>query len=121
MFIVVGLPETNLLAEGAFDLAEPHLLAAGKRDSARLLADMMAEWSTVGGTPGAFALRGTIPYVCVSAFPLTHSYLSCLDTFKMAIFCPRACLLHTLSPLFPDSIRLCNRRPFLLDLIARWF
>jgi golgi to ER traffic protein 4 len=48
-------------SEGAFEAAEPHLLAAGKRDSARVLADMFVQWSSTGGAPGAFALRGTIP------------------------------------------------------------
>jgi hypothetical protein len=60
--VVFNVGSTSLPGkEGSFDLAEPHLLAAGKRDSARLLAEMMAEWSKMGATPGAFALRGTIP------------------------------------------------------------
>ncbi|KAF8071578.1 hypothetical protein FPV67DRAFT_1411743 [Lyophyllum atratum] len=49
--------------EGSFELAEPHFLASGKRDSARLLADMFIEWSSAGGTPGPFALKGVIPYL----------------------------------------------------------
>ncbi|KAG6831509.1 hypothetical protein H0H92_009777 [Tricholoma furcatifolium] len=49
--------------EGAFDAAESHLLASGKRDSARLLAEMFTRWSAEGGTAGAFALRGIIPYL----------------------------------------------------------
>ncbi|KAI0076183.1 DUF410-domain-containing protein [Panus rudis PR-1116 ss-1] len=52
-----------LYKEGAFEQAEPHLLQAGKRDSAHVLADMFAEWSSQGGTPGAFALRGVLPYL----------------------------------------------------------
>ncbi|KAF8840215.1 hypothetical protein BDN67DRAFT_930847 [Paxillus ammoniavirescens] len=52
-----------LYKEGAFDAAEPHFLASGKRDSARLLAQMMVDWSAVGGLPGIFALRGTLPYL----------------------------------------------------------
>jgi len=48
--------------EGAFVEAEPHLLAAGKRDSARMLAEMMVDWS-IGNNPGHFALRGTLPYL----------------------------------------------------------
>ncbi|KDQ59139.1 hypothetical protein JAAARDRAFT_33871 [Jaapia argillacea MUCL 33604] len=52
-----------LYKEGSFAAAEPHLLAAGKRDSARTLAQMMVEWSAAGGEPGTFALRGTIPYL----------------------------------------------------------
>lgn len=52
------------ILDGAFDLAEPHFLASGKRDSARLLAQMLAEWHAAsGGSPGAFALRGTLPYL----------------------------------------------------------
>jgi len=53
--------------EGAFVEAEPHLLAAGKRDSARVLAEMMVDWSA-GTNPGHFALHGVLPYV--SPFPL---------------------------------------------------
>ncbi|KAG1738442.1 uncharacterized protein EDB91DRAFT_1138917 [Suillus paluster] len=52
-----------LYKDGAFDVAEPHFLASGKRDSARLLANMMVEWSAAGGAPGIFALRGTLPYL----------------------------------------------------------
>ncbi|KAF8629975.1 hypothetical protein AX17_005540 [Amanita inopinata Kibby_2008] len=52
-----------LFKEGAFEAAEPHLLASGKRDSARLLAEMFIQWSSTGGSPGAFAIRGTIPYL----------------------------------------------------------
>ncbi|KAH9838439.1 uncharacterized protein C8Q71DRAFT_751202 [Rhodofomes roseus] len=52
-----------LYKEGSFDLAEPHFLASGQRDSARLLAEMFVEWEAVGGTAGTFALRGAIPYL----------------------------------------------------------
>lgn len=47
--------------EGAFSAAESHLLAAGKRDSARLLAHMFIKWASADGAQGAFALHGTIP------------------------------------------------------------
>ncbi|KAI0090285.1 hypothetical protein BDY19DRAFT_984618 [Irpex rosettiformis] len=52
-----------LYKEGAFEAAELHYLAAGKRDSARTLAQLYVEWSSTGGVPGAFALRGIIPYL----------------------------------------------------------
>jgi len=52
-----------LFKEGAFIAAEPHFLSAGKRDSARLLAQMFVDWSSQGGTPGLFAIRGTLPYL----------------------------------------------------------
>lgn len=61
---------THRLAEGAFEAAEPHFLASGKRDSARLLADMFIQWSSTGGSPGAFALRGTLPYAFLCLFGL---------------------------------------------------
>ncbi|KAJ3784706.1 hypothetical protein GGU10DRAFT_357074 [Lentinula aff. detonsa] len=49
--------------EGSFEAAEPHLLASGSRDSARLLAEMFIQWATPTNTFGPFALRGTIPYL----------------------------------------------------------
>ncbi|KAG6369692.1 hypothetical protein JVT61DRAFT_14120 [Boletus reticuloceps] len=52
-----------LYKEEAYDAAELHLLASGKRDSARLLAQMMVDWCAAGGIPGNFALRGTLPYL----------------------------------------------------------
>ena len=55
------------MLEGAFVEAEPHLLAAGKRDSARVLAEMMVDWSS-GTNPGHFALHGVLP--CVPLFVL---------------------------------------------------
>jgi golgi to ER traffic protein 4 len=52
-----------ILSEGAFEVAEGHLLASGKRDSARLLAEMFIHWALPNQVYGLFALRGTIPYV----------------------------------------------------------
>jgi len=51
-----------LYKEGSFENAESHFLASGKRDSARSLAEMFVAWSA-GNVPGAFALRGTLPYL----------------------------------------------------------
>ncbi|KAJ7746269.1 hypothetical protein B0H16DRAFT_1663815 [Mycena metata] len=53
-----------LFKDGAFEAAEPHLLASSKRDSARILAEMFIEWSASDpSSHGAFALRGTLPYL----------------------------------------------------------
>lgn len=52
-----------LYKDGSFEAAEAHLLASGNRDSARLLAEMFIQWASAGGPPGAFALRGIIPYL----------------------------------------------------------
>jgi len=51
-----------LYKEGEFVAAQPHLLNAGTRDSARLLAEMSVEWSA-GLVPGHFALHGVLPYL----------------------------------------------------------
>jgi|SRR5882762_339253 hypothetical protein len=50
--------------------AEPHPLASGKRDSARLLADMI-DWSGAGVTLSLFALLGTITIPILTS-PLFH-------------------------------------------------
>ncbi|KAL6298392.1 hypothetical protein BKA93DRAFT_811305 [Sparassis latifolia] len=80
-----------LYKEGAFDAAEPHLLAAGKRDSARLLAHMFAEWAsaTTGATPGAFALHGIIPYLqngnILAARTFITEFVSQITTIKPSL------------------------------------
>jgi len=67
-----------LYKEGTFDLAEPHLLAAGKRDSARLLAQTMFEWwqGTDSSSPGPFAIRGTIPYLLNGNILAARSFIT---------------------------------------------
>ncbi|EKM57801.1 uncharacterized protein PHACADRAFT_171018 [Phanerochaete carnosa HHB-10118-sp] len=65
-----------LYKENAFEAAEGHLLAAGKRDSARVLADMYVQWASTGGVPGAFALRGTIPYLLNGNILAARTFLS---------------------------------------------
>ncbi|KAF4571086.1 hypothetical protein EYR36_001644 [Pleurotus pulmonarius] len=53
-----------MFKEGSYATAEPHFLTSGKRDSARLLAEMFYQWATsTGGPYGPFALRGVIPYL----------------------------------------------------------
>ncbi|KAL1694361.1 hypothetical protein GGG16DRAFT_100636 [Schizophyllum commune] len=52
-----------LVKEGAYDVAEHHLLAAGLRDSARLLAESFIRWMEAGGEAGNYALKGTLPYL----------------------------------------------------------
>ncbi|KAF8963155.1 hypothetical protein BDZ97DRAFT_1662118 [Flammula alnicola] len=52
-----------LYKEGAFEAAEVRFLASGKRDSARLLAEMFIQWAASTSAYGVFALRGTIPYL----------------------------------------------------------
>lgn len=49
------------LPEGSLEQAELHFLAAGKRDSARLLSEVLTEW--LGDSPDVskFACRGVIP------------------------------------------------------------
>ncbi|CDO74942.1 hypothetical protein BN946_scf184945.g14 [Trametes cinnabarina] len=61
-----------LYREGTFVAAEPHFLAAGKRDSGRVLAEMFIEWTGPDGPPGPFALRGAIPYAAASSDELSQ-------------------------------------------------
>ena len=57
------LMDLEFWIENAFEAAEPHLLASGTRDSARILSEMFVQWASAGGSPGAFAIRGILPYV----------------------------------------------------------
>ncbi|KZT07615.1 DUF410-domain-containing protein [Laetiporus sulphureus 93-53] len=81
-----------LYREGAFDSAEPHFLASGKRDSARLLAQMFAEWAATRGYDGAFALRGVIPYLqngnILAARTFITQYVTELTSNKPALVSP---------------------------------
>jgi len=54
---------SNVEIEGTPDLAEPHFLNSGTRDSARLLAEALISWAQPTSDYGVFALRGTIPYL----------------------------------------------------------
>ncbi|KAF7375287.1 hypothetical protein MSAN_00415500 [Mycena sanguinolenta] len=66
-----------LYKEGAFEAAESHLLASGKRDSARLLAKMFIEWSAANtSSHGAFALRGTLPYLQNGNILGAHTFIT---------------------------------------------
>jgi len=82
-----------LYKEGAFEAAEPHLLAAGKRDSARLLAQMFVEWAGASGTPDAFALRGTLPYLQNGNVLAARTFIS---QFVSQITIARPSLLSTI-------------------------
>ncbi|EMD31290.1 hypothetical protein CERSUDRAFT_119842 [Gelatoporia subvermispora B] len=81
-----------LYKDGLFDAAEPHLLAAGKRDSARLLAQMFVKWATTGGTPGTFALRGTVPYLLngniLAARAFTSEFVSQITASQPSLISP---------------------------------
>jgi hypothetical protein len=65
-----------LYKEHDFAAAEPYLLSSGSRDSARLLASMLFEWSRNGAEPGAYASRGTIPLLQVGNVLGARSFLS---------------------------------------------
>ncbi|KAH8983854.1 cytoplasmic protein [Lactarius akahatsu] len=59
--------------ENDFVGAEPHLLAAGTRDSARLLAQVYFDWAKASNSleshAGTFALRAVLPYATHSRTP----------------------------------------------------
>ena len=101
-------------SEGAFEAAEGHLLASGKRDSARLLAEMFIQWALPNQVYGLFSVRGTIPYV---NFPLLFNSL-CLILYqvicRMAIFLLPAPLSNISLQGFPRHFNLILIRRFLL-------
>ncbi|KAI9454758.1 cytoplasmic protein [Lactarius psammicola] len=59
--------DNGLTPESDFVGAEPHLLAAGTRDSARLLAQVYFDWAKASDSleshAGTFALRAVLPYL----------------------------------------------------------
>ncbi|KAG1806948.1 hypothetical protein EV424DRAFT_1558581 [Suillus variegatus] len=79
-----------LYKDGAFDAAEPHFLASGKRDSARSLANMMIEWSAAGGALGNFALRGTLPYLQNGNIVGARTFISQFIAQLAVLTCQRA-------------------------------
>ncbi|KAG8690642.1 hypothetical protein FRC09_011903 [Ceratobasidium sp. 395] len=65
-----------LYREGSFEAAELHLINSASRDSARLLAQMLFEWSRNGANPGAYAIRGTLPYLLNTSILSARTFLS---------------------------------------------
>jgi len=84
-----------LYKDGVFDDAEPHLLASGKRDSARLLAEMFVQWSadSDASIAGLFALRGTIPYLQNGNILAARTFIT---TFVSAVLAARPRLVSQL-------------------------
>jgi hypothetical protein len=78
-----------LYKENEFIGAEPHLLAAGTRDSGKTLASMLFAWSRNGANPGTYASKGVIPFLLagniLSARVFLSHFLSLLITTKPSI------------------------------------
>ncbi|EPQ54035.1 hypothetical protein GLOTRDRAFT_62507 [Gloeophyllum trabeum ATCC 11539] len=84
-----------LYKEGEFEAAETHLLAAGQRDSARVLAQMMFDWSAAGAPPGLFALRGVIPYLQNGNILAARTFIT---SFVTSLLSARPSLRSSLEP-----------------------
>lgn len=65
-----------LYKEGSLEQAELHFLAAGKRDSARLLSEVLIEWLGESPDVGKFACRGVIPYLLEGNILAARTFLS---------------------------------------------
>jgi len=69
-----------LYKEGDCVGAEPHLLASGTRDSARLLAQVYFDWAKASNSleshAGIFALRGTLPYLLNGNILASRTFLA---------------------------------------------
>lgn len=72
----------------AFAQAEPHLLASGTRDAAKLLAQMLIEWlrSSPDSDPASFAARGTVPYLLTTNILAARTFL---DQFMSLVVADR--------------------------------
>lgn len=88
--------------EGFFELAEVHLLAAGKRDSARLLAHLLFEWWNGASDPGLYASRGVIPYVFFFPWWRATQFVTFSYLLEGNILAARTFLSHFLSQLIPS-------------------
>jgi len=62
--------------EHDFPSAEPHLLAAGTRDAAKTLANMLFTWSRSGADPGTYASKGVIPFLLAGNILAARTFLS---------------------------------------------
>ncbi|CAE7116292.1 unnamed protein product [Rhizoctonia solani] len=91
-----------LYREGAFEIAEQHLLNSASRDSARLLAQVMFEWSRDGTNPGAYAIRGTIPYLLNTSILAARTFLTTFIGLLLAS--PQRATL--INQHFPDPVAL---------------
>ena len=96
---------TNTSLDGNFVGAEPHLLASGTRDSARLLAQVYFDWAkatnTLGSHAGIFSLRGILPYAFRSHVYCAASRCMCIDICSTATFSLHVLSLRALSPTSP--------------------
>ena len=97
-----------LYKEHDFAAAEPYLLSSGSRDSARLLASMLFEWSRSGAEPGAYASRGTIPFlqsgnVLGARYFLSH-FLSLLVSSHPGMLAEPTPITMALTPSGSDEI-----------------
>ena len=97
-----------LYKEHDFTAAEPYLLSSGSRDSGRLLASMFFEWSRSGAEPGAYASRGTIPFLRVGnvlgARSFLNHFLSLLVSSHPEVLAEPAPITMTVTPSGSDEV-----------------
>lgn len=92
--------------EADFVGAEPHLLAAGTRDSARLLAQVYFDWAKASNSleshAGTFALRAVLPYAIHSPTPLSR-FIICRYLLNANILAARTFLGAFISYVSPSG------------------
>ncbi|KAG9014042.1 hypothetical protein FRB94_000240 [Tulasnella sp. JGI-2019a] len=75
--------------------SELHLLCSGTRDSARLLAQVLFEWSRGGSEPAAYACRGVMPFLLTTNILAARTFL---DAFLPLIFASKPDMLLQKDP-----------------------
>ncbi|KAG8873394.1 hypothetical protein FRB98_009060 [Tulasnella sp. 332] len=75
--------------------SETHLLCSGTRDSARLLAQVLFEWSRAGADPAAYACRGVMPFLLTTNILAARTFL---DTFLPSVLASKPDMLLQKDP-----------------------
>lgn len=75
--------------------SEAHLLCSGTRDSARLLAQVLFEWSRAGADPAAYACRGVMPFLLTTNILAARTFL---DNFLPLVLASKSDMLLQKDP-----------------------
>ncbi|KIM31594.1 hypothetical protein M408DRAFT_64328 [Serendipita vermifera MAFF 305830] len=70
--------------ESDYPAAEIHFLAAGTRDAAKALANVLFAWSRNGADPGTYASKGVIPYLLAGNILAARIFLASFLTLLVA-------------------------------------
>ncbi|PVF98628.1 hypothetical protein CPB86DRAFT_806777 [Serendipita vermifera] len=94
--------------ESDYVAAEPHLIAAGTRDSAKTLALMLFAWSRNGAEPGTYASKGVIPYLIAGNVLAARTFL---NQFLTTLIAARPSVLASPNPITIQALKSASEPP----------